>query len=64
MENGVAAYRAKIKAWGGAVTLQELGVKEDQIDAIATSGFGTGVHGVIKKLSLDDVRRILRSAYS
>jgi alcohol dehydrogenase YqhD (iron-dependent ADH family) len=64
VEDGVAAYRAKIKAWGGAVTLKELGVKEDQIDTIATSGFGTGVNGVIKKLSIDDVRRILRSAFA
>ncbi len=63
VENGVAAYRARIQAWGGATTLKELGVEKGRLQETAASGFGTGMTGSVKQLTRADLMKILENAY-
>lgn len=61
-EEGVKAFREKIHSWGNAVTLRELGVLEEQIPAIAANAVEFGLTGMVKVLSDEDIRAILRLA--
>ncbi len=63
VEEGVARYRAKIRSWGGAVTLKELGIVREQLDEIATNAHAVGIPGTVKELTLADLRAILESCY-
>jgi hypothetical protein len=63
VEGGVAALRAKTKAWGGTITSNERDVKREDLAAIAESAHGTGMTGSIRKLGLEDIRKIVENAY-
>jgi hypothetical protein len=59
---GVKVFREKIHNWGNPVTLWELGILEEQIPAIAANAVEFGLTGMVKVLSEEDIRAILRSA--
>lgn len=63
VEQGVAAFRAKLAEWGAPTSLKQLGVAESEIDTIAETAYTSGMRGSLKQLSLDDFKRILRSAW-
>ncbi len=62
VDDGVKAFRAKIRTWGNPVTLRELGVLDEQIPSIAANAVEFGLTGMVKMLSDEDIRAILRSA--
>lgn len=64
VEAGVAAFRARLKSWGAPTTLRELGVPEDRVDDIAANAFLGGMTGAVRRLDLDDYKRILHSAWA
>jgi hypothetical protein len=64
VEAGVAAFRARLKSWGAATTLRELRVPENRVDDIAANAYLAGMTGAVKKLGLDDYKRILHSAWA
>jgi len=62
VKSGVAAMRAKIKEWGGATTLAELGIKESQVEEVASNAVDFGLTGSMKKLTKEDIAEILMLA--
>ncbi len=59
LKEAIEAYKNKLKAWGHPTTLRELGVEEGQdIEDIVKSIMKSPV-GRVKKLTEDDIRRIL-----
>ena len=58
---GVAIFREKIRSWGNPTTLLELGIEVDQIPAIAANTVESGLTGLVKVLSEEDIRAILLS---
>lgn len=62
VDEGVKDFREKIRSWGNPITLRELGIEEEQIPAIAANAVEFGLTGVVRVLSDEDIRAILRSA--
>ncbi len=58
-EMGVAAFREKIHSWRNPTTLRELGVEVDQIPVIVANIVDSGLTGLVKVLSEEDIRAIL-----
>jgi alcohol dehydrogenase YqhD (iron-dependent ADH family) len=59
---GVSAMKAKIKEWGAAVMLAELGVKRSRVRDIAVNTVEFGLTGVLKQLTEDDIVELLSLA--
>ena len=63
IKSGIRAMRSKISSWGGSTTLDELGVDENQIGAVAAKTIESGFTGwAVKSMSDNDIRHILNSA--
>ncbi|MFW5701648.1 MAG: iron-containing alcohol dehydrogenase [Bacteroidota bacterium] len=59
----VEAMKEKFKSWGAPVTLRELGIKENEIEALADNAIRLGPLGRLRKLGKDDVISIMNNAY-
>lgn len=62
VEEGVGAMKAKIKSWGAATTLRELGVDDSRLSAIAEVTLKYGMTGAVKTLTGEDMVRVLKLA--
>ncbi len=63
VQDGVSAYRAKLRSWGAPITLKELGIKREELKELAELAWGVGNHGVVKPLEPEDFLRILELAF-
>lgn len=61
-KSGVEAMRAKIRSWGSAVTLSELGVQEADIEEVAQIAASAKREGFVKRILLPDIQAILKMA--
>lgn len=61
--SAVNKMRARIKKWGNPVSLKDLGVKKEDLTAIADKAVEVGKLGAVKELGRKDVLAILKKAY-
>jgi len=62
IDYAVEKLKTKYSKWGAPVSLEEVGISEKEIPAMAENTMGMGKLGVVKKLSRKDVEAILRLA--
>ncbi|MCX7046726.1 MAG: iron-containing alcohol dehydrogenase [Candidatus Sumerlaeota bacterium] len=63
VEKGVAKMRAKIKQWGSATTLDELGLTPREIPALVANAMRSMPMGAVKPLTKNDIAAIYRLAF-
>lgn len=63
IEEGVIKFRKLVSTWQGCTKLSQLGVKEEDIPALAKMTVARGPIGRLRPLDEKDVERILRQAY-
>ncbi len=61
-DSAVGKMKTKYSKWGAPVSLTEIGISETEIPAIAENAYRMKPIGVIKKLSLKDIKAILNLA--
>lgn len=62
IEDGVIAFQNKLRQWNAPITLNDLGVKESDIEDIAENAFLLGEVGNMKSINYQDMVNILRLA--
>lgn len=63
VDQGISAFRKKIRSWKHPVFLSELNIDKEQIAAIADHTVKHGMTGTVKKLSAKDIINILELAF-
>lgn len=62
IETAVKKMKTKYSKWGAPISLRQLGISEAEIKAIAQNAYQIGSLGLIKKLTLKDIEKILKLA--
>jgi alcohol dehydrogenase len=60
MPGAVKKFRARLQKWKSPVWLEDLGIKESEIKAIAQNANARGALGNLKKLTIKDIEAILK----
>lgn len=63
LPQAIEKIQAKIRDWKGITHLHELGIKEEQLPALAKNAVSHGALGALKTLQKNDVENILRLAF-